>query len=223
MSLVVMDVDTLAHVIKESILKSISANTEFLENKMDEAAENTKTHFEQIETKNKLTKLYLNNNFNRKIDKAEENLTLKINGNSQRLTNVKETLTSLLKVQQEQNIHTKKRNGLDASRWKRREMCYLLAKQHMHKGGLLRLEGGECGDEEVELDWGLTWEMVGEAMGVEEILQPRRSAQNVGIRELHEEDFASDEEEQVDEEENIEFEFDEDHVLERYDEEEDEI
>ncbi|GAB2270582.1 hypothetical protein Dimus_005467 [Dionaea muscipula] len=79
----------------------------------------------------------------------------------------------------------------------------------------------EGGDEEVKLGSGLTWKTVGEAMGVEEILQPRRSARNVGVRELNEEDFVSDEGEQV--EEDFDFESDEDRVLEGYGEEEEEI
>lgn len=38
----------------------------------------------------------------------------------------------------------------------------------MHNDGLLKV-----GDEEVELGSGLTWDMVGEAMGADEVLQPR--------------------------------------------------
>ncbi|GAB2283738.1 hypothetical protein Dimus_018231 [Dionaea muscipula] len=103
-----------------------------------------------------------------------------------------------------------------------KERDVLLASEATHAQGWI-VEGGETDDEEVELGLGITWETVGEAMGVEEILQPRRSARNVGIRELHEEDFVSDEEQQVDEEENIDFDSDDDRVLERYGEEEDEI
>ncbi|GAB2283089.1 hypothetical protein Dimus_017621 [Dionaea muscipula] len=98
----------------------------------------------------------------------------------------------------------------------------LLAIKATHAHGWI-VEGGEYGNEEVELNSGLTWETVEEVMGVEEILQPRRSARNVGVRELHEEDFVSNEKEQVDEEENIDFESDEDRVLEGYGEEKYEI
>ncbi|GAB2299993.1 hypothetical protein Dimus_034039 [Dionaea muscipula] len=79
----------------------------------------------------------------------------------------------------------------------------------------------EGGYEEVELGSGLTWKAVGEAMRVEEILQPRRSSRNVGVRELHEEDLVSDEGEQV--EEDFDFESDEDRVLEGHGEKEEEI
>ncbi|KAG5548647.1 hypothetical protein RHGRI_014108 [Rhododendron griersonianum] len=66
----------------------------------------------------------------------------------------------------------------------------------------------KCGDEEVDPVSGLTWEVIGEATGSDEVLQPRRSTRNVGVRELDEEDFVSkdDTEEEVDED----FEFDSD-------------
>ncbi|GAB2273346.1 hypothetical protein Dimus_008144 [Dionaea muscipula] len=60
-----------------------------------------------IEKKIQLNELDLNINFNRKIDKAEENLTQKIGENSARLTNVEETLANHLKAQQEQNATNK--------------------------------------------------------------------------------------------------------------------
>ncbi|GAB2299597.1 hypothetical protein Dimus_033659, partial [Dionaea muscipula] len=70
---------------------------------MKEVAEDTKTHFELMESKLKVIELDLNINFNLKIAKAEENLSQKINSNSQRLTNVEETLASLFNDQQEKN------------------------------------------------------------------------------------------------------------------------
>ena len=62
------------------------------------------------------------------------------------------------------------------------------------------VEGGDSGDdEEVEPGSGLTWRMVGEASGADDILQPRKSARNVEYRELDEDDFDSDEEPNDDE------------------------
>ncbi|GAB2268583.1 hypothetical protein Dimus_003538, partial [Dionaea muscipula] len=88
---------------EEIIPKSIQANTDYMENKIDEASKDTKTHFELQDTKLKVTELDLNINFNMKIAKAEENLGQKIDENSSRLSTVEETLSSLLKAQQEQN------------------------------------------------------------------------------------------------------------------------
>ncbi|GAB2292701.1 hypothetical protein Dimus_026938, partial [Dionaea muscipula] len=99
-----------------------------------------------------------------------------------------------------------------------KERDVLLASEATHAQGRI-VEGGESRDEEVELSSALIWETVGETMGVEEILRPRRSARNVGVKELQ----VSDEEEQVDEEEYINFESDEDRVLEGYGEEDEEI
>ncbi|GAB2273284.1 hypothetical protein Dimus_008084, partial [Dionaea muscipula] len=72
-----------------------------------EAAEDTKTHFKLMESKLKVTELDLNINFNLKIAKAKENLGKKIDENSSRISNVEETLASLLKAQQEQNVTNK--------------------------------------------------------------------------------------------------------------------
>ncbi|KAG5528100.1 hypothetical protein RHGRI_028888 [Rhododendron griersonianum] len=63
-------------------------------------------------------------------------------------------------------------------------------------------EGG--GDDEVDPSSGLTWELLGETMGADEVLQPRRSDRNVGVRELPEEDFVSEDDS---EEEDDDFEF----------------
>ncbi|GAB2278312.1 hypothetical protein Dimus_012997, partial [Dionaea muscipula] len=99
MGLVTKDVDTLTYAIQEKIPRSIQDNTDYIEATVKEAAEDTKTHFELIESKLKVTELDLNINFNLKIAKAEENLSQKIDGNSQRLTNMEETLANLLKAQ----------------------------------------------------------------------------------------------------------------------------
>ncbi|GFZ18507.1 HAT transposon superfamily protein [Actinidia rufa] len=66
---------------------------------------------------------------------------------------------------------------------------------------------------------GLTWGMIGEASGVDSALEPRRSYRNVEVRELHEEDFLSDQETEEEGDEEYEFESDEERVLEGYGEE----
>ncbi|KAF7129648.1 hypothetical protein RHSIM_Rhsim10G0121900 [Rhododendron simsii] len=95
-------------------------------------------------------------------------------------------------------IHTKKRNRLDAARLNNLVYVHFNAKliNNKRKGkDVLRsceatnaqrwiVEGG---DEEVDPVSGLTWEVIGEATGADEVLQPRRSARNVGVRELDEE------------------------------------
>ncbi|KAI8535116.1 hypothetical protein RHMOL_Rhmol10G0150200 [Rhododendron molle] len=80
----------------------------------------------------------------------------------------------------------------------------------------------ECGDKEVDPVLGLTWEVIGEATGADEALQPRRSARNVGPRELDEEDFVSEDDTEEEVDEDFEFESDGDQVMEGYGEEEDE-
>lgn len=71
----------------------------------------------------------------------------------------------------------------------------------------------EGGDEEVDPETGLSWKLIEEASGANEATQPRRSAR---VRELHDDDFESEseEEEEVNEElEDIEFESEQDEVL----------
>ncbi|GAB2288051.1 hypothetical protein Dimus_022396, partial [Dionaea muscipula] len=58
----------------------------------------TRNHFELMEKKIQLTELNLNIDLSKKIEKTEENLTMKIEENSERLTNVEETLANLLKA-----------------------------------------------------------------------------------------------------------------------------
>lgn len=67
-------------------------------------------------------------------------------------------------------------------------------------------------DEEVTPGSGLTWEMVGEASGANEELQPRRSARNVeDVREPEEDDFVSDgTEDEGDDNDDEEFDFESD-------------
>ncbi|GAB2286164.1 hypothetical protein Dimus_020590, partial [Dionaea muscipula] len=91
----------------EKFPKSIKANTDYLENKIDEPSKDTKSYFELMETKLKVTELDLNINFNMKIAKDEENLSQKIDENSTGLSTVEKTLASLLKAQQEQNATNK--------------------------------------------------------------------------------------------------------------------
>ncbi|XP_070682491.1 uncharacterized protein [Malus domestica] len=131
-----------------------------------------------------------------------------------------------------EGIHIKKRNRLDTTRLnnlvyvqfnarimnkKKREnekkVDILLASEASMAQGWI-VEGG---DEELELGSG-----IGETSEVGSSLEPRGSSKNVEVRELHEEDFISDEdtEEEEGDDEEIEFESDTERVLEGYGEEE---
>ncbi|XP_058183421.1 uncharacterized protein LOC131301254 [Rhododendron vialii] len=133
-----------------------------------------------------------------------------------------------------EGIHTKKRNRLDATRLnnlvyvqfnarlinnKRKGNDVLRASEATHAQGWI-VEGGDV-DEEDPVS-GLTWEMIGEATGADEVLQHRRSTRNVGVRELHEEDFLSEDDPEEEVDEDFEFESDGDQVMDGYGEEEDE-
>lgn len=137
-----------------------------------------------------------------------------------------------------EGIHTKKRNRLDATRLnnlvyiqfsarlnnkkkreKDRKVDVLLASDASKAQGWI-VEGG---DDEVEGCSGLTWETVGEAFGADSVLEPRRSSRNVGVRELHEEDFLSNDDTEEEGDEKYECESDGDIILEGYGEEELEI
>ncbi|KAI8554220.1 hypothetical protein RHMOL_Rhmol05G0081800 [Rhododendron molle] len=94
----------------------------------------------------------------------------------------------------------------------------LRTKESTHAQGWL-VEGG---DEEVDPVSGLTWEVIGEASGVDEVLQPRRTTRNIGVRELHEEDFVSEDDTEEEIDEDFECESDGDEIMHGYGEEEDE-
>ncbi|GAB2271061.1 hypothetical protein Dimus_005911, partial [Dionaea muscipula] len=66
----------------EKIPRSIQANTDYIEATMKEVIEDTKTHFELMESKSKVIELDLSINLNSKIAKVEENLGRKIYKNS---------------------------------------------------------------------------------------------------------------------------------------------
>jgi hypothetical protein len=102
---------------------------------------------------------------------------------------------------------------------KRKGKDVLRASEATHAQGWI-VEGGDV-DEEDPIS-GLTWEMIGEATGDDEVLQPRRSTRNVGVRELHEEDFLSEDDPEEEVDEDFEFESDGDQVMDGYGEEEDE-
>ncbi|GFS33653.1 hypothetical protein Acr_00g0029840 [Actinidia rufa] len=91
-------------------------------------------------------------------------------------------------------------------------------------GRALAMVGCACNDDnydpEVEPGSGLTWGMIGEASGAVSAVEPRRSYRNVEVRELHEEDFLSDQETEEDGDEEYDFESDKERVLEGYGEEE---
>ncbi|GFY85193.1 hypothetical protein Acr_03g0019670 [Actinidia rufa] len=80
------------------------------------------------------------------------------------------------------------------------------------------VDGGD--DEKVEPGSRLTWGMVGKASGADSALELRRSSRNVEVRELHEEDFPSDQEAEEEGDEEYDFESDGERVLEGYGEEE---
>ena len=71
----------------------------------------------------------------------------------------------------------------------------LLSKDYSKAQGWI-VEDGDDGDDEDEVEpgSGLTWKMVGEASGADEMLEPRKSTRTVQYRELEEEDFDSNEE-----------------------------
>ncbi|KAF7139183.1 hypothetical protein RHSIM_Rhsim07G0175200 [Rhododendron simsii] len=97
---------------------------------------------------------------------------------------------------------------------RKKETDVLLASEATHAQGWI-VEGGD--DDEVEPGSGLTYELLATTMGVDEVFMPR-SGRNVGVREpreLHEEDFVS-EEDSEEENEEIDFESNEDQVLEGY-------
>ncbi|KAG5529041.1 hypothetical protein RHGRI_029642 [Rhododendron griersonianum] len=75
----------------------------------------------------------------------------------------------------------------------------------------------EGGDEEVDPVSGLTWEVIEEAT-----VQPRRTTRNIGVRELHEEDFVSEDDTEEEVDEDFECESNGDEVMHGYEEEEDE-
>ncbi|XP_062018119.1 uncharacterized protein LOC133734505 [Rosa rugosa] len=134
-----------------------------------------------------------------------------------------------------EGIHTKKRNRLEASRLNNLVYVQFNAKiinkkRRAQELGVDVLLGNEAsraqgwivdsGDEEDDSD--ITSEMEGEASGVDS--GPMRSSRNVEVRELHDEDFVSDEDtEEEGEEVDVEFESNTEGVLDGYGEEELEV
>ncbi|XP_042453930.1 uncharacterized protein LOC122038311 [Zingiber officinale] len=126
-----------------------------------------------------------------------------------------------------EGVHTKKRNRLDTNRLnnlvfvqfnaklmnkknreKERNIEVLLASDASSRQDWI-VDGA---DDEVEHDTGMTWKVVSDAMGADEALRPRRSSR---LRELDEDDFQSESEEEVSVYE-FDFESDEEHVIEEY-------
>lgn len=103
-------------------------------------------------------------------------------------------------------------------RRKEKKRDVLLANEATHAQGWIV----ERGDDGIDPISGLSYELIGEAMGADEYLEPRRSGRNVGVRELHEDDFVSEDDADDDEEvdEDFECEDDEGLVMEGYGEEE---
>ena len=69
-----------------------------------------------------------------------------------------------------------------------------------------------------EVESGLPWETVSEAIGADEVLRPRRSARS---RELFEDDFLSESEEEGNEELEVEYESDGVQIIEQYGQDDD--
>ncbi|XP_073269796.1 uncharacterized protein [Primulina huaijiensis] len=123
-----------------------------------------------------------------------------------------------------EGIHTKKRNRLETSRLN--DLVYVKFNANLMKKSSKREMGGDLllssqaseaqgwlvddGDEdEVEPGSGLTWRMVAEASGADEVLHPKRSARNIPIRELDENLDTSEEEN----EEDVDFESDDERIM----------
>ena len=85
----------------------------------------------------------------------------------------------------------------------------LLAPEANEAQGWL-IDGGDD-EQDVEPNTGLTWKVIEEACGANEVMQLRRSSR---VRQLHEDDLKSDTEEEVGvNEEDIEFESDHEEVV----------
>ncbi|GAB2271357.1 hypothetical protein Dimus_006198, partial [Dionaea muscipula] len=97
--LLVKDVDTLVCAIRDDIPRSLQNNIDHIEASLKGVVDDTKTHFELMESKLKVTDLDLS----MKITMAEGNLGQKIDLNTTIFSSVEETLAGLLKAQQEQN------------------------------------------------------------------------------------------------------------------------
>ncbi|XP_042429438.1 uncharacterized protein LOC122016267 [Zingiber officinale] len=126
-----------------------------------------------------------------------------------------------------EGVHTKKRNRLDTHRLNNLVFVQFNAKLMNKKNRekernievLLANDASSAqdwivdgADDEVEHDTGMTWKVVSDAMGADEALRPRRSSR---LRELDEDDFQSESEEEVSVYE-FDFESDEEHVIEEY-------
>ncbi|KAL5757895.1 hypothetical protein ACOSP7_020506 [Xanthoceras sorbifolium] len=81
------------------------------------------------------------------------------------------------------------------------------------------IEKGGGDDDEVEPKTGLTWQMIDDATGIDDIQQPKRSSRETQS-ELHEYDFVSEDEEKEENHDDFDFESDEERVMEEYGEEE---
>ncbi|CAO2038512.1 unnamed protein product, partial [Urochloa humidicola] len=128
-----------------------------------------------------------------------------------------------------EDIHTKKRNKLTCERLnqlvfvqynnrmngkknkakKNQKMDPLLSTEANNAQGWL-IEGGD--EEDAEPVCGLTWKLIEEACGVEECGNLRRSARLAQMREVDDDDFHSEAEEQINEDE-IDFESDQEDVV----------
>jgi hypothetical protein len=86
----------------------------------------------------------------------------------------------------------------------------LLSTESNHAQGWL-VEGGD--EEDAEPVCGLTWKLIEEACGVEECGNLRRSARLAQMRDVDDDDFHSEEEEEQINEDEIDFESDQEEVV----------
>lgn len=125
-------------------------------------------------------------------------------------------------------IHSKRRNRLDVKRLNNlvyvqlnarllskkeksnvKNINVILVSDTTQAQGWIIESGGD--DQEVETGTGLTWKLIDEASKASEAMQPCRSTR---VRDLYEDDFQSDSEEDINEgEDDIEFESDQDEMV----------
>jgi hypothetical protein len=101
-------------------------------------------------------------------------------------------------------------NGKKLKAKKNQKMDHLLFTEATHAQGWL-VEGGD--EEDVEPVCGLTWKLIEEACGVEECGNLRRSARLAQMREVNDDDFHSETEEEPINEDEIDFESDQEDVV----------
>jgi hypothetical protein len=104
------------------------------------------------------------------------------------------------------NLHADKKRKAE----KNKKMDPLLATEATWAQGWM-VEGEEDDDTDVEPVTGLTWKLIAETCGAEEVTKLRRSARLNQVREVEDDAHSEPEEDQIDEE--IDFESDQEDVI----------